>query len=104
VTAAVARVRPEVVVHQMTALKNGIAPRHFGQSFALTNRLRTEGTHNLLEASRQAGVRRIVVQSYAGLNLERGGSATKTEQVPLDTDPVPASRTTVDAIRYISSQ
>jgi nucleoside-diphosphate-sugar epimerase len=104
VNAAVAGVRPEVVVHQMTALKGGIDPRHFGQSFALTNRLRTEGTDNLLEASLRAEVRRIVVQSYAGLNLERGGSATKTEQVPLDKDPVPASRTTVEAIRYLESK
>ena len=104
VKAAVAGVQPEVVVHQMTALKGGINPKRFEQDFALTNRLRTEGTDNLLEASLAAGVRRIVVQSYAGWNLQRGGSATKTEQIPLDSDPVPVSRTTLEAMKYLESK
>jgi hypothetical protein len=51
VKAAVAEARPEVVVHQMTALKGGIDFRKFDESFALTNRLRTDGTDNLLAAS-----------------------------------------------------
>ncbi|MDX6248481.1 MAG: hypothetical protein QOF10_1841 [Kribbellaceae bacterium] len=104
VKAAVATAAPEVVVHQMTALKNGIDFKRFDQSFALTNRLRTEGTDTLLAASLAAGVRRIVVQGYAGWNLERGGSATKSEQVPLDPHPVPASRTTMEALRHLESK
>jgi 2-alkyl-3-oxoalkanoate reductase len=103
VKAAVAEARPEVVVHQMTALKGGVNLRKFDESFALTNRLRTEGTDNLLAASRAAGVRRIVAQSYGGWNLEHGGSATKTEDVPLDPDPVPGSRLTMDAIRKLEA-
>src|SRR2546423_611888 len=39
VRAAVESVRPEVVVHQMTALKGGIDFKHFDDSFALTNKL-----------------------------------------------------------------
>jgi nucleoside-diphosphate-sugar epimerase len=78
VAAAVESVRPEVVVHQMTALKGGIDFKRFDDSFALTNRLRTEGTDNLLAASQAAGVRRFVVQSYAGWNLQHGGSATRS--------------------------
>ncbi|HET6987670.1 MAG TPA: NAD(P)-dependent oxidoreductase [Kribbella sp.] len=103
VTAAVESVRPEVVVHQMTALKGGIDFKHFDDSFALTNRLRTEGTDNLLAASQAAGVRRFVVQSYAGWNLQHGGSATKTEADPLDTDPVPAQRKTMAGIKHLES-
>ena len=63
VKAAVAAAQPEVVVHQMTALKGGIDFKKFDQSFALTNRLRTEGTDNLLAASQAAGVRRFVIQA-----------------------------------------
>jgi 2-alkyl-3-oxoalkanoate reductase len=103
VKAAVAEARPDVVVHQMTALKGGIDFKRFDKSFALTNRLRTEGTDNLLAASRAAGVRRFVVQSYAGWNLQRGGSMTKTEDVPLDPQPVSATQQTMAGIRHLES-
>jgi nucleoside-diphosphate-sugar epimerase len=103
VKAAVDTARPEVVVHQMTALKGGIDFKRFDQSFALTNRLRTEGTDHLLAASQAAGVRRFVVQSYAGWNMQHGGSATKTEADPLDPDPVPAQRETMAGIKYLES-
>jgi nucleoside-diphosphate-sugar epimerase len=103
VRAAVEKVRPEVVVHQMTALKGGIDFKHFDNSFAMTNRLRTEGTDNLLAASQAAGVRRFVVQSYAGWNLQHGGSATKTEAEPLDPNPVPAQQQTMAGIKHLES-
>lgn len=103
VKAAVGSVQPEVVVHQMTALKSGIDFKKFDESFALTNRLRTEGTDNLLAASHAAGVRRIIVQSYAGWNLERGGSPTKTEDVPLDPEPVAATAKTMAGIRHLEA-
>lgn len=100
---AVESVRPEVVVHQMTALKSGIDFKHFDRSFALTNRLRTEGTDNLLAASQAAGVRRFVVQSYAGWNLQHGGSATRTEADPLDPNPVSAQTQSMAAIKHLES-
>ena len=103
VKAAVVSVRPEVVVHQMTALKSGIDFKKFDESFAVTNRLRTEGTENLLAASHAAGVRRIVVQSYAGWNLQHGGSPTKTENDPLLTNPAAAARQTLAGIRELES-
>jgi nucleoside-diphosphate-sugar epimerase len=103
VKAAVVSVRPEVVVHQMTALRSGIDFKKFDQSFAVTNRLRTEGTDNLLAASHAAGVRRIIVQGYAGWNLQHGGSATKTEQDPLDPEPLAATRQTMAALRHLEA-
>ncbi|MET9272861.1 NAD(P)-dependent oxidoreductase [Kribbella sp. NPDC003557] len=103
VRAAVESVRPEVVVHQMTALKGGIDFKHFDDSFATTNRLRTDGTDNLLAAAKAAGVRRFVVQSYAGWNMQHGGSAAKTEADPLDPNPVPAQRQTMAGIKYVES-
>ena len=103
VRAAVESVRPDVVVHQMTALKGGIDFKHFDDSFATTNRLRTVGTDNLLAAAQAAGVRRFVVQSYAGWNLQHGGSATKTEADPLDPNPVPAQRQTMAGIKHLEA-
>jgi nucleoside-diphosphate-sugar epimerase len=103
VKAAVAEASPEVVIHQMTALKSGINFKKFDESFALTNRLRTEGTENLLAASHAAGVRRIIVQSYAGWNLQHGGSPTKTEDIPLDPNPLPASSQTMAGLRQLET-
>ena len=63
VAGAVGRTHPDVIVHELTA----ISPpdlRHFDRDFALTNRLRTEGTDNLLSAGRAVGVRRFAAQSH----------------------------------------
>jgi nucleoside-diphosphate-sugar epimerase len=101
VKAAVAAAAPDVVVHQMTALKSDISFKKFDESFALTNRLRTEGTDHLLAAAKAAGVRRVVAQSFAGWNLARSGGPVKTEDDPLDPDPVPATRQTMEAIEHV---
>src|SRR5512135_613508 len=61
---AVRQTRPEIIIHQLTALSQIKSLRNFDREFALTNRLRTEGTDNLLEAARRAGVRRFIAQSY----------------------------------------
>src|SRR5438552_2934746 len=52
---AVTRAKPEVVIHQMTALTGVKRFKKFDQEFALANRLRTEGTDHLLEAARAVG-------------------------------------------------
>jgi NAD dependent epimerase/dehydratase family len=60
---AVMQARPGAIVHQLTAIPADLNLRRFDREFALTNRLRTEGTDNLLAAARAAGVRRVVAQS-----------------------------------------
>jgi nucleoside-diphosphate-sugar epimerase len=77
------RQRPEVVIHELTSIKN-FDMRNFDRGFAETNRLRTEGTANLLAAARAAGVRRFVAQSFAGWPYARAGGPVKTEDDPLD--------------------
>src|SRR5262249_34455946 len=47
--------RPEVVVHEMTALADVRNLKHFDREFEITNRLRTEGTQYLLDAALEAG-------------------------------------------------
>jgi hypothetical protein len=54
VAAALGRARPDVIVHQLTAI-GAIDPRHFDRDFALTNRLRNEGTDHLLSAGQAMG-------------------------------------------------
>jgi len=98
---AVGRARPDAIVHQLTAIPSNMNLRRFDREFASTNRLRTEGTDNLLAAARAAGVRRVVAQSFAGWTYARAGGPVKTETDPLDPDPPPAFRRTLDAIRYL---
>src|SRR4051812_23834936 len=63
VAAAVAGARPDVVVHELTAI-GSVDTRHMERDFAATNRLRTEGTDHLLAAAQAVGVRRFVAQSH----------------------------------------
>jgi 2-alkyl-3-oxoalkanoate reductase len=96
---AVAAARPEAIVNQMTALSGLSDLRKFERDFALTNRLRTEGTQHLLDAAGETGVERVIVQSYAGWPYARTGGPVKTEVDPLDPDPPKQMRAILDAIR-----
>jgi 2-alkyl-3-oxoalkanoate reductase len=82
--AAVREARPEAIVHQGTALKELSMQRNVDGAFAQTNRLRTEGTDNLLAAAQGADVGRLIVQSYAGWPYARAGGPVKDEEDPLD--------------------
>ena len=100
--AAVAEARPEVVVHQLTALSNlGENMRNVDRAFTETNRLRGEGTDALLAAAKAAGARRFVAQSFAGWPYAREGGAIKTEEDRLDPSPPSDGRKTLGAIRHL---
>jgi nucleoside-diphosphate-sugar epimerase len=101
VARAVAEAEPDVIVHELTALSGMSDMRHFDRDFALTNRLRTEGTDHLLAAGRAVGVERFVAQSYAGWPFARTGGAVKTEDDPLDPNPADQMRGTLAAIRHL---
>ncbi|HKO27785.1 MAG TPA: NAD(P)-dependent oxidoreductase [Solirubrobacteraceae bacterium] len=100
VAEAVARTQPEVIVHQLTAI-SAFDPKHFDREFALTNRLRTEGTDHLLSAGRAVGVRRFVAQSYAAWPYVRTGGWVKSEDDPLDPTPPREMRESLAAIRHL---
>jgi nucleoside-diphosphate-sugar epimerase len=101
VARAVAESRPDVIVHELTAIPDNLNLRNFDRDFAQTNRLRTEGTDHLLSAGRAAGVKRFVAQSFAGWPFERTGSPVKSEDDPLDPTPPGAIRETHAAIRHV---
>src|SRR5581483_5131519 len=97
---AVAAAMPEIVVHEMTALAGVTNIRNFDRQFALTNRLRTEGTDHLLAAAKAVGARRFVAQSF-GNWYERSGRWTKTEEDPMEPDPPAHQRRSLAAIRRL---
>jgi nucleoside-diphosphate-sugar epimerase len=98
---AVLETAPDAIVHQATALSNVRFSRNLDRTFALTNRLRREGTDALLAAAREAGVQRIVAQSFASLRYAREGGPVKTEDDRLDPASPAGSRETNAAMRHL---
>jgi nucleoside-diphosphate-sugar epimerase len=102
---AVAKARPEVIVHQMTAISVAHAGkpdfRHFDRWFATTSRLRTEGTDHLLAAAEATGVSHFVAQGYASWNGIREGGWVKTEEDPLDLEAGTAAHVGMEAIGHV---
>jgi nucleoside-diphosphate-sugar epimerase len=103
-TAAVRRAEPEVIIHELSALRAVGNFRKFDQEFALTNRFRTEVTDNLLAAARTIGTRRFIAQSYCGWPYARKGGPVKTEEDPLDPKPAESFVKTLAAIRYLEDK
>ena len=71
---AVATAAPDVVIHQLTDLS--------GADGAATNRLRRQGTRNLVDAAKAAGVGRIIAQSISWVYVP--GDTPADETVRLD--------------------
>jgi nucleoside-diphosphate-sugar epimerase len=98
---AVGRVKPDVIVHQLTAI-GPLDLRHFDRDFAMTNRLRTEGTDYLLSAGQAVGVRRFVAQSVGAYGMYgRTGAPVKTEEDPLESTPAREMRETLAAVHHL---
>jgi 2-alkyl-3-oxoalkanoate reductase len=101
---AVTRARPEVLIHQLTALTGVTSFKRFDKEFAATNLLRTEGTDHLVEAAVAAGTRRIVAQSYGNWNYARTGTGLKSEEDALDPRPPANQVESMAAIRYLEEK
>jgi nucleoside-diphosphate-sugar epimerase len=102
---AVAKARPDTIVHQMTGISmtHGGKPdlKHMDRWFATTNRLRTEGTDHLLAAAEATGVSHFVAQSFASWNGVRRGGWVKTEEDPLDVLEGTAALPVMEAIHHL---
>ncbi len=103
VRAAVAEAKPDVVVHELTALSAMSGNmKKWDQDFAMTNRLRTEATDHLLAAAHESGARRFVAQSYGGHWVnQRTGGPVKTEADPVVDDPGKEARQSLRAIKHL---
>jgi nucleoside-diphosphate-sugar epimerase len=79
--------RPTHVIHQLTALPKA-GPRRASDLVA-TNRLRIDGTRNLLDAAIAVGARRFIAGSFAPLSPREPVPSTpsaRARQVPPDPD------------------
>ncbi len=102
---AVAKARPDVIVHQMTGISLAHAGRpdlkHFDRWSLPTIRLRTEGTDHLLAAAEATGVSHFVAQGYANWNGIREGGWVKTEIDPLDRYEGTQAHASMQALRHL---
>ena len=97
----VSEAQPDVVVHQATALSDLGNLRNLDAAFGDTNRLRTEGTDNLLAAATAVGATKFVAQSFAGWPYAKEGSLVKDEEAPLDPSPPANAEQSMAAIRHL---
>jgi nucleoside-diphosphate-sugar epimerase len=103
---AVTSAAPEVIVHQLTALSGKPSirdARHPDRSpmAQTTNRLRTEGTDNLVAAGRAAGARRFVAQSFGSFRFANTGGAVQTEADPFDQNAVAGRQPGLEAFLHL---
>jgi nucleoside-diphosphate-sugar epimerase len=64
---AFARIRPEILIHQLTDLPEDLNPAAMPEALVRNARVRSEGTANLMRAAQKAGVKRAIAQSIAWL-------------------------------------
>jgi nucleoside-diphosphate-sugar epimerase len=98
VRGAVLSCRPEAVIHELTALPRRINPRKIERDFVMNDRLRSEGTRNLVEAARAAGTGRILAQSIAFMYAPGPPGTVHGEQDPLLEQAPKSFRRTADAV------
>ena len=91
-TEAVRTANPDVIIHQLTDLS--------AADFAGTDRLRIEGTRNLVDAAKAAGVRRLIAQSLAIVYAIKAEPATELDPLA---DETPEVRDTVRGVRALET-
>lgn len=87
----VREVQPDVIIHQLTDLSV--------RDMAANSRIRKEGTRNLVDAAREAGVHHLIAQSISWVYVPGDGPAD--ESVPLDTEAPEPRRTTIEGVQSL---
>ena len=102
--ASVGRVRPDVVVHQLTSLPSSLAATaDLPAAFALNSRIRIEGTANLVAAANATGASRVIAQSLA-FAYAPVGPMIVNEDAPLFLDAPDPWRRSVAAVAELERQ
>lgn len=99
---AVADVRPQVVIHQLTDLPFALEPGQMKEALVRNARLRDEGTRNLVAAAVRAGARRLIAQSVSFLYAK--GSSPRREEDPLLDETHPVYGGTVRGVTSLERQ
>jgi nucleoside-diphosphate-sugar epimerase len=85
---AVVTARPEVLIHQLTALPHSMkSPRKYAEALAPTSRIREKTAPYFLAAAREAGARRVIFQSVSFIAAPQGPPVVD-ETAPVNDDPV----------------
>jgi len=87
VRAAVARVRPDAVINELTSLPRHYTPAEMKAASEGDTRVRREGNINLLAVMREAGVRRYVLQSSGFWYSPGPGLADESSLLAVDASP-----------------
>src|SRR4051812_47574375 len=96
----VAAAQPEVVVHELTDLPQNLDPRRAKDAYARNDRIRREGTSNLVAAAVASGAKRIVAQSIAFV-YKPEGDAVKDEDAPMWDDAPEPFTDSIAAVRQL---
>jgi nucleoside-diphosphate-sugar epimerase len=103
VRTAINESRPQALIHELTELPARLEPRKYREGLAATNRLRREGTRNLIAAARSAGVERILAQSIA-FAYAPTGDWIKGEDAPLWVEAPAPLAATMGAVADLEGQ
>jgi nucleoside-diphosphate-sugar epimerase len=80
---AVAAARPDIVIHQLTDLSSAPGTSGYPAAQEANRRLRIEGTRNLMQAAKLAGVRRVVAQSIAFAYAPGEGARSESDSLDM---------------------
>jgi nucleoside-diphosphate-sugar epimerase len=92
-----ATAQPDVVINQLTALPDRVDRTHAVEQFAANDRIRIEGTRNLVIAARAVGAKRLIAQSIAFAYAPEGERVVD-EDAPLHLEAPPPWGAAVAAI------
>jgi nucleoside-diphosphate-sugar epimerase len=96
---AVAAAPPDIIIHQLTDLPAAPGTPGYAEGLARNNRIRIEGTRNLVEAAKAASVRRVIAQSIGFVYAPAPGARVESDALDPGTDP--ARSGTVAGVRAL---
>src|SRR4051794_37468326 len=76
---AVEDAKPDALIHQLTDLPFAPGTPRYEEGLERNAKLRIEGTRNLADAARAAGVRRLIAQSIAFVYAPKQGALTEDD-------------------------
>lgn len=95
-------IKPDVLYHQLTDLPDGLNPEKMEEALVSNAKLRIEGTSNLVKASMQAGIKKMIAQSIAF--VYEPGELPHTEESALLNFEDPVYGTTSKAVASLEEQ
>lgn len=95
-------IKPKIVMHQLTDLPAGLDPSKMQEALVSNAKLREVGTRNLVNASKAAGVKKMIAQSIAF--VYEPSELPHTEESALLNFQDPAYGTTSKAVASLEEQ